>query len=256
MMIEATALSKTYGGRTALDGLSFGVERGEVLGFLGPNGAGKSTTVKILAGMTKPSSGRATVAGYDVGVSPEEVKKRVGYVPETGALYETLTPGEFLDFVGSLHRLEPSTARARAEELLELFALVDVRDTRLFELSKGTRQKVILGAALIHDPEVLLLDEPLNFLDANAAILVKDLLRTLSARGRAILFCSHVLDVVERTCTRVLVIHEGRKVAEGTPADLLRATGASSIDEAFSSLTRGGRPTRDAPGFLSAREDR
>lgn len=253
MMIEVAELTKAYGGTAAVEALSFTVAPGEVLGFLGPNGAGKSTTVKILAGMTKPSSGRVLVAGYDVETSPQDVKKRIGYVPETGALYETLTPREHLDFVASLHRLEPATARVRSDELLELFSLADMRDRRLFELSKGMKQKVIIAGALIHDPEVLLLDEPLNFLDANTASLVKELLRRMAARQRAILFCSHVLDVVERTCTRVLVIHQGRKVAEGQVAEILRDTGSSSFDEAFGRLT-GARPAeRLTPGFLSSR---
>jgi ABC-2 type transport system ATP-binding protein len=207
----------------------------------------------MLAGMTRPGGGRAVVAGYDVGTTPLEVKRRIGYVPETGALYDTLTPTEYLYFVSSLHHLDPATARARADELLELFSLADVRGKRLFELSRGMRQKAVIAGALIHDPEVLLLDEPLNFVDANTAILVKDLLRKLAARRRAVLFCSHVLDVVERMCTRILVIHEGRKVAEGDVGDILRATGSSSIDEAFSRLT-GARPAdRATPGFLASR---
>jgi len=251
MTIETTALAKSYGDAVAIESLSFRVEPGEVLGFLGPNGAGKSTTVRILAGMTRPTSGRAVVAGYDVEASPQEVKRCIGYVPETGALYETLSPCEYLDFVASLHHLEPATARVRSDELLELFSLTDVRSKRLFELSRGMRQKVVIAGALIHDPEVLLLDEPLNFVDANTAILVKDLLRRLAARRRAILFCSHVLDVVERTCTRILVIHRGRKVAEGSVPEILQSTGSSSIDDAFSRLT-GERPAdRPTPDFLA-----
>ena len=243
-MIDAIELSKSYGTQPALQALSFRVEPGEILGLLGPNGAGKSTTVKILTGMIRADAGRAIVAGFDVAIAPLEVKRRIGYVPESGALYETLTPVEYLDLVASLHHLEPAVGRTRADELLELFSLSQARGKRLFELSKGMKQKVLISAAFIHRPDVLFFDEPLNGLDANAAMLVKELLRGMAAQGRTVLFSSHILDVVERICTRIVVVHKGRKAADGTPPELLEHTGCATLDEAFNHLT-GAPPVKE-----------
>lgn len=247
-------LSRSYGGKVAVDDLSFTVEPGDILGFLGPNGAGKSTTVKILTGMIRPTSGRAIVAGYDVVADPIEVKRRIGYVPETGALFHTLTPYEYVDLLAALHHLDPRTARKRGEELLDVFGLRQEAGQRMAEFSKGMKQKVAIVAALLHNPEILFLDEPLDGLDANAALLVKQLLRQLAAQGRTMLFCSHILDVVERVCTRLLIIDRGRKIAEGSPAEIARAASAATLEEAFSRLTGVRDITRMTSEFLSALE--
>src|SRR5688572_25638309 len=230
------------------------VEPGEILGFLGPNGAGKSTTVKILTGMIKPSSGSARVAGFDVVQSPLEVKRRIGFVPEAGALYEALTADEYLEMVGCLHHLDESVRRARAGELLDLFDLTSVRGKRLHEFSKGMKQKVVIASALLHKPEVLFLDEPLDGLDANAAMLVKELLKQLAAQRRTILFCSHILDVVERICTRIVIINQGRPIAEGTAKEICERTATATLEEAFSRLTGVSDVGRVAAEFLSALE--
>ena len=236
-MIQTEQLSRSYGDKQALVDLDLRVEPGEILGFLGPNGAGKSTTVKILTGMIRPSSGRALVAGYDVVEQPLEVKRRIGYVPETAALYDALTAAEYLELVACLHHLDAKTAAARREELLELFGLGDAQHQRMSEYSKGMRQKVVIAAALLHRPEVLFLDEPFDGLDANTAAVAKELLKRLADQGRTILFCSHILEVVERVCSRIVVINEGRKIAEGTAADICEAAGAATLEEAFSRLT-------------------
>lgn len=236
-MIETTALSKTYGSKRALDGLTLRVEPGEILGFLGPNGAGKSTTVKILTGMIRPTSGTALVAGFDVVEHPLEAKARIGYVPETAAMYDGLTAAEYLELVACLHHLDPKTAATRRKELLGLFGLADAEHQRMTEFSKGMRQKVIIAAALMHRPDVLFLDEPLDGLDANAAAVVKELLKKLAGQGRTILFCSHILEVVERMCTRIVIISDGRQVAEGTATDILSSTRTASLEDAFSQLT-------------------
>ena len=236
-MIQTEQLSRSYGDKQALVDLDLRVEPGEILGFLGPNGAGKSTTVKILTGMIRPSSGRALVAGYDVVEQPLEVKRRIGYVPETAALYDALTAAEYLELVACLHHLDAKTAAARREELLELFGLGDAQHQRMSEYSKGMRQKVVIAAALLHRPEVLFLDEPFDGLDANTAAVAKELLKRLADQGRTILFCSHILEVVERVCSRIVVINEGRKIAEGTAADICAAAGAATLEEAFSRLT-------------------
>jgi ABC-2 type transport system ATP-binding protein len=253
-VIQARDLTKRYGALTAVDHVSVDVHPGEILGFLGPNGAGKSTTVKILTGMIKATSGVARVAGFDVATESIEVKRRIGFVPESGVLYESLTPDEYLELVGCLHHLDATTRRARADELLDLFGLADVRAKRLFELSKGMKQKVVIAAALLHKPDVLFLDEPLDGLDANAAMLVKELLKQLAAQGRTILFCSHILDVVERICTRIMIIDKGHKIAEGTAVELIRQTGAPTLELAFNRLTGGAEAGAVTADFLAALE--
>jgi ABC-2 type transport system ATP-binding protein len=236
-MIQTVDLGRSYGGKIALRDLTLTVEPGEILGFLGPNGAGKSTTVKILAGMLRPSSGRATVAGFDVERDPIEVKKRIGYVPEAAALYESLTAREYLQLVSSLHHQPVEEARKRVMELLERFDLAAAMDLRLGEFSKGMKQKVLIAAALLHRPDVIFLDEPLTGLDANAALVVKELIRSLAGQGRTIFFCSHVLEVVERVCGRIVIIDKGQVVADGTPAAIAVRTGTDSLEAAFIALT-------------------
>ncbi|MPZ17505.1 MAG: ATP-binding cassette domain-containing protein [Luteitalea sp.] len=253
-MIEVHDLTHRYGQLLALDGLSFRADPGEILGLLGPNGAGKSTTVRILTGMMKPTAGQARVAGFDVLAEPLAVKQRVGYVPESGALYEALTPDEYLSFVALLYHLEDRVATVRANELVQLFDLADVRAKRMVELSKGMKQKVLIAAALIHAPDVLVLDEPLTGLDANAALVVKQLLRGLAAQGRTVLFCSHILDVVERVCSRILILDKGRKVVEGTAPEIVKDAGRATLEEAFVALTEtrdAGRVTADVLSTLS-----
>jgi ABC-2 type transport system ATP-binding protein len=253
-MIEAIGLEKSYGDTLALRGLSFVARPGEIFGFLGPNGAGKSTTVKILTGMIKPSAGRALVAGIDVVASPMDAKRRIGYVPESAAMYETLSGREYLALVAALHQLDAAAASARSGELLEVFGLADAADQRLSDYSKGMKQKVLLAAALLHRPDVLLLDESLNGLDANSVHLVKEVLRGLAAQGKTILFCSHLLDVVERMCTRILVIAAGQRVAEGTAADIVAAAQVETLDRAFERLTGASSAERAAADLLAALE--
>jgi ABC-2 type transport system ATP-binding protein len=235
--IAINHLRKTYGPKVAVNDLTMRVEPGEILGFLGPNGAGKSTTVKILTGLLSPDAGTAEVAGFNVVSQPLEAKKRLGYVPEAPVVYDTLTADEYLELIGCLYHIDRRTLLDRRTELLELFDLEAVRHQRLKEFSKGMRQKVVFAAAMIHRPEVLILDEPLDGLDANTAMVIKELLRKLAAQGRTIMFSSHILEVVERVCTRIVIINEGRFVAQGTSADICAQTGASSLDEAFGRLT-------------------
>ena len=236
-MIHTDRLQHNYGNTRALHELTLTVAPGEILGFLGPNGAGKSTTVKILAGMLRPSFGRATVAGFDVAAQPLEVKRRVGYVPEAAALYESLTAREYLQLVAALHHQPFDSARKQVHDLLEQLELSAAMDQRLSEFSKGMKQKVLIASALLHRPEVVFLDEPLTGLDANAALVVKELIRSLAAQGRTIFFCSHVLEVVERVCTRIVIIDKGRVIAEGTATEIAAQTGTSSLEGAFVSLT-------------------
>lgn len=251
-MIQTFALEKQYDTKEAVKELSITVYEGEIFGFLGPNGAGKSTTVKMLTGMIFPTNGTATVAGFDILKDPVEVKRRIGYVPESGALFETLTGWEYLQLIADLHHLERGMASKRIEEFLTLFGLWEERGMRLQQYSKGMKQKILISAALLHNPSVLFLDEPLNGLDANAALVFKELLKKFSQQNKTIFFTSHVLDVVEKVCTRIAIINKGAIIAEGTSADIAQSTGQKSLEEAFSKLT-GVRDAREsAQDFLEA----
>jgi ABC-2 type transport system ATP-binding protein len=253
-MIRTERLTKSYGTKRALVDLDLTVEPGEIVGFLGPNGAGKSTTVKILTGLLPPDSGRAIVAGYDITTHPVEAKRRIGYVPETPKLYDSLTAEAFLDIIGALYHLDPSASQSRREGLLELFELTGARHTRLREYSKGMRQKVVVIAALMHKPDVLILDEPFDGVDANTTSVLKALLKEMAAQGRTILFSSHILEVVERICTRICIIDEGRKVAEGTAAELMSMYRVPTLDAAFGRLTGIREPGQVSADILAALE--
>jgi ABC-2 type transport system ATP-binding protein len=236
-MISVHQLTKTYGDTEALRFISFTVPAGQVCGYLGPNGAGKSTTVKILTGVLRPTSGDANVAGFDVVQESLEVKKRIGYVPETGTVYSTLSANEYLALVGALHDMETEEVGERSARMLELFQIKDAADRRLDTLSKGMRQKVVIAAALLHDPEVVLFDEPLSGLDANAALMIKDIVRGLADRGKTVLYCSHILDVVERLCERVIILDKGEIVADGMTSELLSTSKRATLETLFRSLT-------------------
>ena len=254
MTISISNLRKAYGSKVAVADLSLHVAPGEILGFLGPNGAGKSTTVKVLTGLLTPDAGSASICGFDVVQQPLEAKRRLGYIPEAPAMYETLTAAEYLDLIGSLYHLDAHTRETRASELLELFGIAAERDKRLSEFSKGMKQKVVISSALIHRPDVLILDEPFDGLDANTAMVVKELLRKFAEQGKVVLFCSHILEVVERMCSRIVVIDKGRLVAEGTSRKICDMTDTSSLDEAFARLTGVRDPGKVTADFLAALE--
>jgi ABC-2 type transport system ATP-binding protein len=226
-----------YDSSEVLHGLSVDIHQGQVTGLLGPNGAGKSTTFKILTGILQIRSGRVAIEGFELPDQLIEVKKRVGYVPESAELYDTLSALEFLELCGRLHEIEEASLQNRIGVLLESFGLSGQRRNRLASYSKGMRQKVLLTAALLHDPSVLILDEPLTGLDVESAVLVKDLLASLAARGKTVIYSSHVLDVVERFCDRVLIIDQGTIVADGSPADLKARTQEASLEAVFRDLT-------------------
>jgi ABC-2 type transport system ATP-binding protein len=248
-------LSKSYGKKEAVKSLNFSVNSGEIVGFLGPNGAGKSTTIKMLTCLIRPTAGTAFVAGYDILKNPIEVKQRMGYVPESGALFETLSGIEYLRFLAELHHLDRHMAEQRAEEFLTLFGLWPEKDQRMQEYSKGMKQKVLICAALLHNPEVLFLDEPLNGLDANSASVFKEVLRQLAGQGKTIFFCSHILDVVEKFCQRIMIVNHGKLISDGTPVEIAESAGAKTLEEAFSTLT-GSRNIKDsASDFLQAMEE-
>lgn len=226
-----------YDGREILHGLSFDVRRGEVTGLLGPNGAGKSTTLKILTGILRVTQGRVDVESCSLPDQAFEAKRHIGYVPESADLYESLSAIEFLELCGRLHEVEEPVLQSRIAALLESFGLSGQRRSRLGSYSKGMRQKVLISAAMLHDPSVLILDEPLTGLDVETAMMTKDLLAALASNGKAVLYSSHVLDVVERFCDRVLIIDQGNLVADGSPAELKEKTQEANLEAVFRDLT-------------------
>lgn len=229
----------TYDVEPVLHGLTLTLPRGEIAGVLGRNGAGKSTTLKIIAGMQAAGEGTVRVLGLPLPERTLDVKQRIGYVPESGALFETLTGQEYLELCGRLHGVEEDLLQERIRAMLETFSLESDRHSRLDTYSKGMRQEVLIAAALLHDPELIFLDEPLTGLDVHSAVLVKDLMAAPAARGKTIIYSSHVLDVVERICDRVVVIHEGRLLANGPVEQILDRTGQDSLEAAFRWLTGG-----------------
>jgi gliding motility-associated transport system ATP-binding protein len=228
-VIEVQHITKRYGRMTAVDDVSFRVERGEILGFLGPNGAGKTTTMRILTGYMPPSEGRATVAGFDVFDRPLEAKRRTGYLPETPPLYPDMTVREYLDFVGKIKGVPPRDRRPRVLAVMERTRILDMADRHCGKLSKGYRQRVGLAQALIHNPEVLILDEPTAGLDPKQIIETRDLIRSL-AGDHTIVLSTHILPEVAQTCQRVVIINKGHVVAVDTPDNLTaRLKGAATM---------------------------
>lgn len=236
-MVSVSQLYKSFGEVEAVKDLSFDVIKGEVFGLLGPNGAGKTTTITMILGMLDPTSGSIDVGGRDVAAEPTEVKKLIGYVPENCALYENLTAREYLELIGHLHHLPQDRISSQIEKLMKILDLEEAIDRRMTGYSKGMKQKVLLTSALLHNPELIILDEPFSGLDSNSAAVFKQLITQLSGGGKTVIFSSHVLEVVEKLCTRLLIIHEGQKLAEGTSEEIMAQAGQPSLTRAFSQLT-------------------
>ena len=236
-MLEVRDLIKRYNRIPAVDGVSFTIRPGEILGYVGPNGAGKSTTVKVLTGLIEPTAGEILFQGRDVRADWIGFQRRMGYVPEEPHLYPHLAGREYLQLVGRLRGLPRRTLEPRMDEMLRLFSLWEDRHSPLSSYSKGMRQKILIAAALLHNPELILLDEPLSGLDVNAAIMIKDLIAALAADGKTILYSSHVLDVVEKVCDRVLIIHKGNLIADGSSESLKASTNQSTLEDVFRALT-------------------
>ena len=240
-LIETRNLIKRYGDKVAVNNISFDVYSGEVFGFLGPNGAGKTTTLKMIVGLLQPSSGMVKVAGYDVQTQSRLAKASCGYVPDTPNLYAKLTGRELLRFVGDLYNLDRNQAARRIDELLRMFDLANAANDTVDSYSHGMQQKASLAAALMHDPRVLVLDEPTVGLDPKSARLIKDILRQLAERGAAVMLSTHILEIAERMCDRIGIINKGQLVAVGTMDELrtLDKTGQTSLEDIFLSLTGG-----------------
>ncbi|MBC7338294.1 MAG: ABC transporter ATP-binding protein [Firmicutes bacterium] len=240
-MIKTDGLCKRYGTLTAVDGLNLEVGPGELFGFLGPNGAGKTTTIRMLTGLLRPTAGRVFIGGYDVQREPVRAKALLGYVPDEPVLYEKLTGREFLTFMADLYRVDGSRRNERIPELLELFGLTERGDDLIQSYSRGMRQKIAVAGALVHEPRVLVLDEPTVGLDPRSARVLKDVLRALTGRGVTVFMSTHVLEIAERMCTRVGIIDRGRLIACGTMEEL-RAQAredSATLEDIFLKLTGG-----------------
>ena len=240
-LIETRNLIKRYGDKVAVNNVSFDVHGGEIFGFLGPNGAGKTTTIKMIVGLLQPTSGSVKVAGFDVQTQPLLAKAASGYVPDTPNLYAKLSGRELLRFVGDLYSLDRQQVARRIEELLRTFELAAAADDTIDSYSHGMQQKASLAAALVHDPQVLVLDEPTVGLDPKSARLIKDILRQLADRGAAVMLSTHILEIAERMCDRIGIISKGELVAIGTMEELrhLGQSGETSLEDIFLGLTGG-----------------
>ncbi|MFX0198956.1 MAG: ABC transporter ATP-binding protein [Candidatus Hodarchaeota archaeon] len=244
------AVSKSFGKNQAVQNLDLQIETGTIFGFLGPNGSGKSTTMKMLLGLLKPDSGELKVNGLDVVRHTLELKKSVGYVPETIYLYEFLTGLEYLDFIADVHGLDAQTKKTRIEEFLDAFDLEGREHEMMSGYSRGMKQKIAIIAALLHQPKLLILDEPLSGLDPKFARIVKDLLHKLAAEGVTILMSTHILEIAEAVCDRIAILNQGRKLAEGTAAELreMAQLPDSTLEDVFLTLTG----TNDIQEIVSA----
>jgi ABC-2 type transport system ATP-binding protein len=240
-LIEIRNLVKRYGDKMAVENVSLQVQGGEVFGFLGPNGAGKTTTIKMIVGLLQPTSGTVHVAGYNVQTQPLLAKASSGYVPDTPNLYAKLTGRELLRFVGDLYDLDRRQVAQRADELLRILDLAAVADDTVDSYSHGMQQKASLASALMHDPKVLVLDEPTVGLDPKSARLIKDILRQMAERGAAVFLSTHILEIAERMCDRIGIINKGQLVAVGTMNELrsLGKAGEISLEDIFLALTGG-----------------
>ena len=231
--VVAEGLTKVFDSKAAVNGLDLRVARGEFFGFLGPNGAGKTTSIKMMTGLLRPTRGRVWVCGYDVQTQPIEVKRRIGVLPEELSLYERLTGREYLAFGARMYGVGAAEADRRTDELLQLMSLWDDQDKLIVEYSQGMRKKVALACALIHEPPVLFLDEPFNGIDTVTSRQIKEMLRARVAAGVTILFSSHVMEVVEKLCTSLAIIHRGRIVFSDTMAHLTAREDFRSLEDVF-----------------------
>lgn len=250
-IIKISHLRKSYGEKQVLNDISIDISSGQIIGYIGPNGAGKSTTVKILTGIIQDYEGTVTIDGIDLHENPLEVKKIIGYVPELAELYDLLTPREYLEFIADLHHLDKAIAKRRMTEMLSSFGLSENIDQRMDSFSKGMKQKVLITSGLLHNPKIVILDEPLSGLDANAVILVKELMQVLKNEGKTIFYCSHMMDVVEKVSDRIILIDKGSIVADGT-IQQLRGDGQASLEQIFSSLTSHSDSSAQADAFAAA----
>lgn len=250
-IISIKDLRMSYGSEDVLKGINIDIHKGQIIGYIGPNGAGKSTTVKILLGILNNYRGTIKIFGEDISNGSIEYKKKIGYVPETAEVYENLTAREYLTFIGELYGLDYEKVDEKAKKLMELFGIDNVYDSRISSFSKGMRQKVLIISSLLHNPDILFLDEPLSGLDANSVMVVKEIMSELASQGKTIFYSSHIMDVVERISSRIVLINGGQVVADGTFEELKAKSKEGSLEEIFNQLTGFNKHRQIAEEFVS-----
>ncbi len=250
-IISIRNLRKNYGTKQVLKGISLEVQPGQIIGYIGPNGAGKSTTVKILIGLIADFEGEVLINGMPLSENIVEIKRMIGYVPENAEIYEVLSPLEYLDFVGKLQGMDEDTISRRAKSMLTQFGLEASMEKRMDTFSKGMKQKVLLISGLIHNPSIIILDEPLSGLDANAVILVKEIIALLAKDGKTIFYCSHMMDVVEKVSDRIVLINNGEILANGTFEEIKQNNG-ETLEKVFAKLTGKEDSGNAAGAFINA----
>lgn len=236
-IITIRNLNKSYGDKRVLKDINLDINKGEIIGYIGPNGAGKSTTVKIMLGLVGEYEGEIKIFGQDINDGDIAYKKKIGYVPETAEVYENLTAREYLTFIGELYGMEYDEVNKKAERLMELFGIKEVYDARLSSFSKGMKQKALIISALLNDPDILFLDEPLSGIDANSVMVFKEVLAELVRKGKTIFYSSHIMEVVEKLSDRIILINNGEIVADGNIEELKSQSMGGSLEKIFNQLT-------------------
>lgn len=237
VVLSLTDLKKNYGTKNVLKGIDLTVHRGQIIGYIGPNGAGKSTTIKILLGLEGEYDGKVEIFGEEFTENNSNYKRKIGYVPEVAELYDNLTAMEYLTFVGELYGMDLESADEKAQRLMKVFGLEEVYHSRIASYSKGMRQKVLIISSLIHNPDLLFLDEPLSGLDANSVMVFKEILAVLASRGKTIFYSSHIMDVVEKISNRIILINDGKIVADGSFNELKEQNKEGTLEQIFNQLT-------------------
>lgn len=236
-ILEIIDLKKNYGPKSVLNGVSFQVKSGEIIGYIGPNGAGKSTTVKIMLGIEHDYSGKVKIFGQDISNGSIDYKRKIGYVPEIAEVYDNLTGQEYLTFIGEMYGLDFDLANDKAKSLMELFGIGEVYQSRIASYSKGMRQKLLIISSLLHNPDLLFFDEPINGLDANSVMIFKEIMTQLAEHGKTIFYSSHIMDVVEKISSRIILLHDGKIAADGTFVELKKQNTEGSLEQIFNQLT-------------------
>ncbi|MCC3357875.1 ABC transporter ATP-binding protein [Bacillus sp. REN16] len=250
-IVEIANLQKSYGIKPVLQGVSFTVNEGEIIGYIGPNGAGKSTTVKIILGIEEGFLGDVKIFGQSITDGDMDYKRKIGYVPEVADVYDSLTGQEYLTFIGELYGVDYELADYKAQNLMELFRIGEVYHSRIASYSKGMRQKLLIISSLLHNPELLFFDEPINGLDANSVMIFKEIMTQLAQQGKTIFYSSHIMDVVEKISSRIILLHDGKIAADGTFEELKGQNKEGSLEGIFNQLTGFNEHTELASRFVS-----
>ncbi|MBN7772782.1 ABC transporter ATP-binding protein [Clostridium aminobutyricum] len=250
-IVSIKDLKMSFGEKQVLKGIDLEIQGGQIIGYIGPNGAGKSTTVKILLGILEGYQGEVKVFGEDISAGSIEYKKRIGYVPETAELYDTLTAQEYLTFIGEIYGIDYQTVDRKAQKLMKLLGIGEAYTNRISSFSKGMKQKVLIVASLLHNPDILFFDEPLSGLDANSVMVFKEIISELAVQGKTIFYSSHIMEVVEKISDRIILIHSGQIVADGTFLQLQEKCSEGSLEDIFNQLTGFNQHKQIADEFIS-----